>query len=180
MRSKMTFGRFAKNREIAVILQILDCFGTVEERQMRKLFSYLPDSQYGPIMTRLYREGLVRRSEDGELISSSRRNLRKINVKESVMAFWVFIAVKDKIKDFFASEAPALCTISANSSDYDLIPVTEKTIPVINSEEDDIPDSVIRFFVVEDSGLIPQIEGRLKNDYVFIVSQEGITDTYEL
>ena len=62
----MTFARAVKNKELAYISRLLSIFGVVEERQMRLLFQHLEAKDYGKIMTRLHREGMIYRTPDAK------------------------------------------------------------------------------------------------------------------
>lgn len=147
---------------------------------MRQLFNYMPDERYGPILSKLLREGLANNMENGTYLASPRRNLQKVNRNNSVRAFWVFILIRNKIIDFSEAMLPTICTISANSTIYDLIPVADDNIEAINEAVDDLPESNIRLFVVDNTDRIRDIERRFKNDFVFVVGPYGVTDTYEM
>lgn len=175
----MSFASNVAGREIAVITRLLSGFGVVEARQMTELFSYLGNS-YGRIMARLHREGTVFRSGDTKYLAASEFTLKRTDVASSVMCFWAFMQIKDKVQDFCTGTPPAILTVAAKHRDYDLIPVTEQTISQINETIEEIPEKTVRFLVTRDLLLIGKIDRRIKNDFVLLVGDDGIIETYEL
>lgn len=176
----MSFATVVGDRQLAYITKILAIFGVVEERQMRELFSYLPAAKYGRIMTRLSSEGLVYRTSDAKYLSTSRYSLEKYNQMESVMCFWAFIRIKNRILDFCAAERPTLLTISTKTKEYDLIPVSSMNIALINEEADELPEQSVRFLVTRDLTLLNNIERRIQNDIALLVDENGVIGAYEL
>lgn len=57
---------------------------------------------------------------------------------------------------------PALLTVSATNYDYDLIPVTEKSLTLINDSAFELPDSVRRLLVVRSINDANMVERRMK------------------
>ena len=176
----MSFRSTVKGHEIAFIAKVLAIFGAVEERQMRALFSHLSDDEYGKILMRMYREGMFYRTPDAMYLTCTRILLEKINIDASVICFWAFLELKDKIHDFFAGETPALVTLAAKNHDYDLIPVTVKTTQSINDTCEDLPEKTVRFLITRDLNLLIPVNRRLKNDYAILVGDDGVVETYEL
>ena len=111
----MSFKSMVKGHELAYVTKILAIFGAVEERQMQQLFSFLSDSEYGRIMTRLAREGQFYRTPDARYLTFSRLRFEKLNVSSSVDCFWAFLELKDRVQDFCAGEPPAIITMSAQT-----------------------------------------------------------------
>ena len=68
----MLFSRASKGREVAYITELLSIFGIVEVRQMRRLFSHLSNAQYGQIISRLEREGIIYHDPGGQYLSTNR------------------------------------------------------------------------------------------------------------
>ena len=75
---------------------------------------------------------------------------------------------------------PALLTVSATGFDYDLIPVSEKALSLINDTCFDLPDGVRRLLVMRSINDAVKIERRMKNDFVIVVGEDGVTGSYEL
>jgi len=176
----MSFAKIVKNRELAYITKLLSIFGAVEERQMRELFSHLDDKEYGKIMARLHREGLVYRTPDAKHLTTSRYSLEKVDVPSSVRCFWAFIKIKNKVQDFCSGSAPAIITVASNSTDYDLIPVSSNNATQINESCEEIPEATVRFLVTENLELLRGIERRIHHDYALLVDDEGVAETFEL
>lgn len=176
----MSFSKLTHNHELAYITKLLAIFGVVERDQMRKLFSHLTDSEYGKILTRLHREGLAYRSPDSVYLASSKFTADRVDKSNSVMCFWAFIVIKDKVHDFCAGEAPTIITVAAKSKDYDLIPLNGKNTQQVNEAGEEIPSRTIRYLITKDLQLITSIDRRMKNDYVIHVGDEGVIDIYEL
>ena len=175
----MSFASRVGNRQIAMITRLLDCFRVVENRQMAELFSYM-GNDYGRVMARLHREGLAVRSSDSRYLTCSEFVLDRTVIASSVMCFWAFIKIKDKVQDFCAGDPPAIVTVAAKNKDYDLIPIKPNNINLINSTIDDIPERSVRFLVTRDLQLVANIDRRVKNDYVLLVGDDGVIETYEL
>ena len=55
----MSFARKSKGCETATILQLLSIMGAVEDRQLRILFAHLSDQDYGRILYRMQRDGVI-------------------------------------------------------------------------------------------------------------------------
>lgn len=176
----MSFRTLVKGSEFAYICKLMTIFGAVEERQMRRLYDFLDDKEYGRLMTRLKREGFFYRTPDARYLASTRIMLNKVNISASVDCFWAFLELKDKVHDFCAGEAPALISMATKASVYDMIPVTGKNAQQINDSIDEIPERSIRFFVTRDLDLLTGIERRIKNDYAIHVDEDGVLETYEL
>ena len=70
--------------------------------------------------------------------------------------------------------------MDAKNKDYDLIPIKPNNINLINSTIDDIPERSVRFLVTRDLQLVANIDRRVKNDYVLLVGDDGVIETYEL
>ena len=175
----MSFAKRVGNRQIAMITRLLDCFRVVEDRQMTELFSYMGNN-YGRVMARLYREGLAIRSTDSRYLYSSKFAFERTDIISSVMCFWAFIKIKDKVQDFCAGDPPAVVTVAAGDKDYDLIPVRPDNIDLINHTVDDIPERSVRFLITNDLQMIVNVDRRMKNDFVILVGDNGVLETYEL
>ena len=120
----MSFASRIKGKEMACIVRILEIFGVVEQRQMRELFSRLSDEAYGKILSHLNSDGLVYWAKDGVRLAASRLTLERTDFDASVMCFWAFVKMKDKIEDFCSGDPPALITVTTGANTVDLIPKT--------------------------------------------------------
>lgn len=176
----MSFKGMVKGKELAFVSKLLAIFGAVEEKQMRELFSHLNDSEYGKIMTRMRREGLFYRTPGAKYLSSTRILLDKVDISSSVACFWAFLTLKDRVDDFCAGEMPAIMTMASKATDYDLIPVSERSIQLINDGAEYLPEKTVRFLVTRDLNLLTDIDRRIKNDYAILVDENGVVETYEL
>ena len=63
---------------------------------------------------------------------------------------------------------------------YDLIPVSEKALSLINDTCFELPDGVRRLLVMRSINDAVKIERRMKNDFVIVVGEDGVTGSYEL
>lgn len=176
----MSFRSMVKNHELAYVTKILTIFGVVEEQQMRRLFSYLSDGEYGKIMTLLAREGQFYRTPDARYLAASRRQLDKLDIGGSVDCFWAFLELKDRVHDFCAGESPAIITMLAKTTDYDLIPISGKNAKQVNDNVVELPERTVRFLVTRDLEFLTEIDRRIKNDYAILVDGNGVVETYEL
>ena len=176
----MSFAKLTDGHELAYITKLLAIFGVVERTQMRKLFAHLSDKEYGKILTRLNLEGLAYRSPDSIYLASSEFTFSRVDIPKTVMCFWAFILIKDKVHDFCTGGTPALVTVAAKNKDYDLIPLTGKNTKQVNEASEEIPSGVIRYLVTRDLLNITNVDRRMKNDYVIHVGDEGVIDIYEL
>lgn len=176
----MTFARAVKNKELAYISRLISIFGVVEERQMRLLFQHLDSKDYGKIMTRLHREGMIYRTPDAKYLAPSELTAKRTDRRNSVLCFWAFIQIRDKAQDFCKGEPPTVITVASKSTDYDVIPLSKENIPLINKLGDEIPERSVRYLVTDDLKLITGVERRMKNDYVLHINEDGAIETYEL
>lgn len=176
----MTFARAVKNKELAYISRLLSIFGVVEERQMRLLFQHLDSKDYGKIMTRLHREGMIYRTPDAKYIAPSELTAMRADRRNSVLCFWAFIQIRDKAQDFCVGEPPAIISVASKSTDYDVIPLSKENISLINEMGDEIPERSVRYLVTDDLKLVSGVERRMKNDYVLHINEDGAIETYEL
>lgn len=175
----MTFAQQTKDREFAVMTKLLSIFGVVEAKQMRELFSHLPEGQYGRIMAQMQREGLAYRTPDGRYLSTSRYSLHKAEKKDSIMCFWALIRVKNFLLDFCTGVSPAIMSFTSKSTDYDLIPATARTKEILKNE-DLPPKELVRIFVAEAMSEVSDIPTRRENDYVIVVEKDGSAQLYGL
>lgn len=176
----MSFASRYRDSELTVMVKLISIFGILEVRQVREMFSHLSDRQFGKIMSRLHQEGMVYTLSDAEHLASNRLSAQKVNVEDSVACFWALISIKDSIQDFCAGEMPALLTVSAGSDDYDIIPVNDKAVALINDACFEIPSNVRRLLVVRSFADTQRIERRMHNDFVVVVGPDGVTGSYEL
>ena len=176
----MSFASKTKKKEVPVISQLLSIFGIVEERQMRILFKHLSPKNYGRIMTRMHREGLLYYTPDGKYIACNETQARRADRKNSVLCFWAFIKIRDMMQDFCAGEEPALATVASFERDYDLIPITENNLNLINEAVDEIPEHSVRYLITDDLQRITGVDRRMKNDYLLHISENGEIETYEM
>ena len=176
----MSFKSMVKNHELAYVTKIITIFGVVEERQMRRLFSFLSESEYGKIMTLLAREGQFYRTPDARYLAASRRQLDKLHISSSVDCFWAFLELKDRVHDFCAGEPPAIITMLAKTTDYDLIPISSENTKQVNDNAEELPERTVRFLVTRDLEFLTEIDRRIKNDYAILVDENGVVETYEL
>lgn len=175
----MSFARKSKGCETATILQILSIMGAVEDRQLRALFSHLSDQDYGRILYRMQRDGVIYRSKDAVYVAMNHLAMERTDLKSSVMSMWAFIHMKDKILDFCAGNPPAIMTFTAHERDYDLIPVVYNT-SAVNESLEFTPDRTIRFLIVDSEHELSGLEFRLKNDYGVIVDGAGVRSILEI
>ena len=176
----MTFARAVKNKELAYISRLLSIFGIVEERQMRLLFQHLDSKEYGKIMTRLHREGMVYRTPDAKYLAVSELTANRADRRNSVLSFWAFIKIRDKAQDFCMGETPTIITVASRTIDYDIVPLSKETIPLITEQGDEIPERSVRYLVTDDLQLVSGVERRFKNDYLLHINEDGDIETYEL
>lgn len=176
----MKFANAARGQEVVFIIRLLTIFGVVEQRQMRLLFDHMSNRPYGQILDRLRREGLAYFSPDGQFLATSRYSLDHGKTLESVMAFWVFIKMRDHVLDFCASEPPAILSFSSAAKDYDLIPGSRQNIPSINAARAMIPAATVRLIVIDDLDLLDEIEPRTNNDYGVLVGPDGVEQIYKM
>ena len=165
----MSFASSVKGRELTAITRILEVFGVVEAEQMRRAFSYLDHSEYGKILARLNREGLVYWPRDAKHIAANQMIMDRCNIEDSVLCFEGFIKLKDDIAEFCAGQAPAIATLIMQKNTVDLIPVNPGNVELINDKIDDIPKETYRFLVTRDQQLCVGIHRRLQNDYVVFI-----------
>ena len=176
----MSFASRVKGKEMACIVRILEIFGVVEQRQMRELFSRLSDDAYGKILSHLNSDGLVYWAKDGVRLAASRLALERTDFDASVMCFWAFVKMKDKIEDFCSGDPPALITVTTGANTVDLIPLTPENTDEINRNMEEMPEETKRFLVTRDPQLVSGVQRRYKNDYVLHVDSCGNIETYEL
>ena len=176
----MSFASRSSKKELLIISRLLSIFGIVEERQMRILFKHLPPKNYGKIMTRLHREGLLYYTPDGKYIASNSIQAKNSDCRSGVLGFWAFIKIRDKMQDFCAGESPAIATVASFDTDYDLIPITEDNLVRINEMADDVPDHTVRYLITDDLQKIVGVDRRMKNDYVLHINDNGEIETYEM
>ena len=176
----MSFATKSRKKELPFISRLLSIFGIVEERQMRILFSHLSPKNYGKIITLMHREGLVYFTPDGKYIASNETQARRSDRKSCVLCFWAFIKIRDMMQDFCAGEEPALVTVASYERDYDLIPITEDNLKLINDSIDEIPEHSVRYLITDDLQKIVGIDRRMKNDYLLHINENGEIETYEM
>jgi len=177
----MTFAKTHRGRELPTIIQILAVFGTVEQRQLRQLFRYLGDYDYGRILARLKREGLAGFSDEGGgTISAGRYSGAHADPADAALVFWAFLHMRDRIRDFCASDPPAILTFTAAGKSYDLIPGSAGNIPAINAQAETAPEDGGRFIVVRDLADAKDIRLRPENDYLVLTGSDGVKQIYEV
>ena len=175
----MSFTSEVKGREMAYIMRILEVFGVVEQQQMRRLFSHLGDEAYGKILSRLHKEGQVYWARDGVRLAASRLTMERTDFESSMLCFWVFIKLKDSIRDFCSGESPTLVTLTTKERIIDLIPVTANNAEEINRYMNEIPEETKRVLVLNEPRLIAGINWRDKNDFVLQVDSRGDIEIYK-
>lgn len=176
----MSFAKAVKGRELAVMTKLLSIFGIVEARQMRELFDHLSNKQYGQIMSRLTREGLIYHSPGAKYLTTSRFTVQKCHIGESVRAFWAFIKFRDNVLDFCGSSPPVLISFTSGQSDYDLIVPSTKALKLLKDPEFDVNERTVRLFVVSSVDELSGVDIRPKNDYAVEVGPDGVVGIYEL
>ena len=174
----MKFANTARGQEVAYIIRLLTIFGVVEQRQMRLLFNYMSNRAYGEVLSRIRLEGLAYFSKDGQFIATNRYSLDRGKTRESVMAFWAFIRMRDYVKEFCASEAPAILSFNSDAKEYDLIPGSRQNIPSINAGRCSISDNTVRLIVTDTMDILEDIEPREMNDYAVLVGPDGVEQIY--
>ena len=176
----MKFANEVRGHEVAVIIRLLTIFGVVEQRQMRLLFNHMSNRAYGQALSLLRREGLAYFSPDGQYLATSRYSLDHKKTIESVMTFWAFIKMRDKVQEFCASEPPAILSFSSAAKDYDLISGSKQNIPAINAARTVVAEATVRLIVVDDLSTLDEIEPRLVNDYGVLVGPNGVEQIYKM
>ena len=176
----MSFTSKAKEETMLCIERLLELFGVVETEQMRVLFSFLKEAEYGRVITSMYRKGMVYFSSDSKYMANNPRALKRGDVSDSVNCFWAFICLKDKVNDFCGGTAPALISLSSKAKEYDLIPLSEETIEEINEVVDDLDIRTVRVFVTTNLKLVRNVYRREKNDVVIDVTDKTEAKIYEL
>jgi len=176
----MKFSKASKNKEITVIIQLLTIFGTIEQRQLRILFDYMSENDYGKILTVLKREGIAYFSPDGRYISTNRYSLDHGKKLESVLTFWAFIHMRDRVLDFCSSEPPSILSFSSGDKDFDLVPGNPQNTDAINAQAETISAKTVRFIVVKDLDDAENLVPRPNNDYFVLVGAEGVKQMYKL
>lgn len=174
----MKFANTARGQEVAYIIRLLTIFGVVEQRQMRLLFNYMSNRAYGEVLSRIRLEGLAYFSKDGQFIATNRYSLDRGKTQESVMAFWAFIKMRDYVKEFCASEPPAILSFNSDAKEYDLIPGTSQNIPAINASRGNISEKTVRLIVTDAMENLESIETRELNDYAVLVGAGGVEQIY--
>lgn len=176
----MKFSKASKDRELPVIIQLLTIFGVVEQRQLRILFDYMDDNDYGKILSTLNREKMAYFSPDGRYISTNRYSLDHGKRLDAVLAFWAFIQMRDRVLDFCSSDPPSILSFSSADKDYDLVPGSPQNIGAINQQAESIPEKTIRFIVVKDLDDAESLHPRSRNDYLVLVGVDGVKQMYQL
>lgn len=77
-------------------------------------------------------------------------------------------------------ETPTIITVASRTIDYDIVPLSKETIPMINEQGDEIPERSVRYLVTDDLQLVSGVERRFKNDYLLHINEDGDIETYEL
>ncbi len=176
----MSFSKQTKGRELSYFMRLVNVFGAVEYQQMRQLFKHLNDAEFGRVYYRLYREGQIYCPKDGGIIAVSKLALEKTNLEDSIACFWVFISMKNAVRDFCPSEPPAIATITTESKTVDIIPVRDDNVEEINEHIEDAPVDTMRFLVASDIKNIIRIDRRIRNDTFVLVDHTGNVECYEL
>ena len=125
------------------------------------LFQHLDSKEYGKIMTRLHREGMVYRTPDAKYLAVSELTASRADGRNSVLCFWAFIKIRDKAHDFCMGEPPTIITVASGTTDYDVIPLSKETIPLINEQGDEIPERSVRYLVTDDWFLVWSVGSRM-------------------
>ena len=73
-----------------------------------------------------------------------------------------------------------MVSVAAGAKDYDLIPIRADNIDLINSTVDEIPERTVRFLITNDLQMIANVDRRMKNDFVLLIGNDGVLETYEL
>ena len=176
----MLFCNLTKNREVAVISQLLAIFGTVEVRQMRALFSHLSDARFGRIMFRLEREGIVYHNPGGRYLSSSWCAAGRTDPAASVRTFWAFIRVKDRLESFCGGDGPVLVSVSNGADELDMIPVRADSAGEIAAHAAAVPKDVKRLLIVSSAEEADGLAFRDRNDFLMEVGEDGETGLYKI
>ena len=174
------FSSMTRGKEVAYITQLLSIFGIAEVRQMRQLFSHLPDAKYGKIMARLHQEGIIYHDPSGKYLSTSRYAIDKARVPDSIRTFWAFIKIKDKVKSFCSGGYPAMLTFTTDKVEYDMIPVNAENMEAVMTSASEIPENVRRLLIVPSMRTIETMNFRVKNDYVMVVEETGEIELYRM
>ena len=176
----MSFSHVYKGRELAVIGQILSVFGVVKQCQLRQLFSYMSDNDYGKILSVLKREGLAYFTSDGRYISTSRYSMNYEKCQDAVLTFWAFIHLRDRIQDFCACDPPSILTFTTEDKNCDLIPGSPSNMAAINVQADNMPENNLRFIVVKNLRDAEDLLPRYENDYLMLVAPDGKANYYPI
>ncbi len=176
----MPFSKDFKGQELTVLIRLLTIFGVVEHRQLRMLLNYLNDSDYGKILSALKREGRVYISPDNRYVSLSKYAMNHSRKQDSICTFWAFIHLKNRVKDFCASEPPSILTFSSGIADFDLVPGSKQNIAAINAQADVISAATTRFIVVSSLDEKDALEPRPDKDYLVLIDQDHVSNIYAL
>ncbi len=174
----MKFANTARGQEVAYIIRLLTIFGVVEQRQLRSLFDFMSNRAYGEVLARIRMEGLAHFSKDGQFIATNRYSLDRGKTKDSVLAFWAFIKMRDYVKEFCASEPPAILSFNSDAKEYDLLPGSKQNIPAINADKGNVADNTVRLIVTDTMDILDEIEPRDTNDYAVLVGPNGVEQIY--
>lgn len=171
----MSFSSFSKKNELEALVKVLDCFGVAEERQVRSLFSHLPDDKYGALLSRACREGLALRSSDRLCLRSAHHKVERSERSCRIRAFSVFIRLSKYLTDFSAGTYPTVCSVSTDENVYDIICLEKDTVDAINEQFEQLGESDIRLISTLSAQLLAQLLIRKFTDYAVLVAPDGLT-----
>lgn len=174
----MYYSRIYRGSEFTLVVRILSAFTVIEERQLRIFFRRLRTGNYGKVVSRLKREGLIRFSENGRYVIGSGFAPENDRKRDSVLVFWSFIHLWERIEDFCGADPPSIVSFLSAGKDFDLLPGTPRNIPAINQQADTILESTVRFIATGDLKDLAELQLRPANDYLILVDSDGSCTTY--
>lgn len=171
----MSFKRLSKGREMFYMSDLLRIFGTIEEKQLRMLFFFLTDAEYGKILAKLSRECRVSRRKGWRYISGSEQLAKTTNIDESVRLFWAFTEMRKIMTDYCEASAPVKLSFMVEDQECDLLYLTKENRKAVEEHGEGIAEQIKRFIVVADMKAAEGTEFREENDFVMEVSMDGKT-----
>ena len=176
----MSFKRLSKGKEMFYMSDLLRIFGTIETKQLRMLFFFLTDAEYGKILAKLSRECKVSRRKGWRYISGNEQLAKTTNVEESVRLFWAFTEMRKVLTDYCEAGAPVKLSFMVDDQECDLLYLSRENRKAVEKQGEGIADQIKRFIVVADMQVTEETEFREENDYVMEVSMDGKTVIHEM
>lgn len=176
----MSLASMSKGKETETISAMLSIFGIVETRQLRKMFEHLKDAQYGAIIARMHRQHMLWYGYGGKYVALSEHAAKYVDVDKSVMMCWAFLAVKHLVREISSGDGPTFLTFTGRRKEYDLICLNRDTREEIIHNAPRTGDRIRRIFVCSDMSETDGLVFRTALDRVFLVTESGEIEQYEL